>query len=443
MTEVRSIDIDAAELVRNLSRMDELRRTARPVDDEDAGRPLAQKSLRALWSTSKSLSTDLPSVILGSENAISDLLPRILALPGVVTPITSLMKVWLIDDFRLSTPYNQKTLSNVATLGFIGLIVAELKATIGPDADLRLMGMDGVRRTLAFVCAQAVMKGWRHESMATIVQRWVEASTLTANEISVETLVPIANICGFLQALSEFGDVEAPVSESLAHLVQSWVDAQHSELQPDLLVRSLPAYARSLSRIGGREQRYDAVMEMLAQSKSFAKPNHPLEHGFLLSLIEPGSFDFFELARRADSNGWAVAAAYCACAAILGKEATLAKFSGFGWSVINDGIDAGIDSPMDISISELRVLHNARRGAPIAFRTRSPFLVDVELAPRVVGSFGNVARRKSMSRKVEEDSDMAERDELLRERFITALRALEDAYGLLEGRRPRTDRKRK
>ncbi|WP_418320468.1 hypothetical protein [Piscinibacter sakaiensis] len=441
MKEFRGIDIDARELVRNLGRFGELRTLARPIEREDIGRPLAQNAVRALWSVGDGLSPDLPSVLLSSEPVLADLLPRMLALPGVVTPITSLMKAWQIEDFRDCTEYGERPLSRAAVLGFVGLIVGELKATIGPDADFRLMGMDSVRRTMSFACAQAVMKGWRHESLAIIVERWLEASVLTANDVDVASLIPVADVGGFLQALSDLGESQDASPQALGDSVQSWVDARNNLNQRDLLKPALSQYARSLSGVTSREQRYDLIMEALDRMRSSAETPHSLERGFLISLIEPGSFDFLELATRADKSGGAVATAYCAFAAILGKEATLSKFGGFGWNVMNHGFRVGVEMPMDISIAELRILHNMRRDAPIAFRTRSPSLVDVEIAPMVTGSFGNSSRRKTSSQKVEEESDNAERDEALRERLATALRAVEEAYSIIAGRKPRHDRK--
>lgn len=440
MKEFRSIDIDAGELVRSLGRLAELRVHARLVEGKDIGRPLSQNEVRAVWSNSKGLNANLPSVLLSTESVLANFLPRMLALPGVVTPVTSLMRAWLIEDFRSSNIYGERPLSNVAALGFVGLIMGELKTTVGSDTDLRLMGMDSVRRTLSFVCAQAVIKGWRNKSLAIIVGRWLEASALTANEANVAAQVQIANVCGFLQVLSDLGEDEEFSPQTLAHRIQSWVEEQNGLNQGDLLQCSPPQVAHALMGVSSREKRYDAIMEVLNQSKS-AGGLSPLEHGFLISLIEPGSFEFLEMAKRADPSSGSVATAYCVCAAILGKEATLSKFSGFGWTVLNHALRFGVDMAMDISIAELRILHNTRRSAPILFRTRSPWLVDVELAPMVTGSFGNVARRRASSQRAEEESGADQRDESLRESLATALRALEDAYDVLQRKKPRQNSK--
>lgn len=439
MKEFRSINIDAGELVRSLGRLGELRARARPIEGEELGRSLSQNEVRAVWSSSRGLYADLPSILLGSESALANFLPRMLALPGAVTPVTSFMKVWLIEDFKDSNVFGEKPLSNVAALGFVGLIIGELITTIGSDADLRFMGIDGVRRTLSFVCAQAVIRGWRNKSLATLVERWLEASALTANEVNTPVLIQIANMCGFLQALSDLGELEDSAPQALAYQVQYWVEGQKDLNQRDLLRRSLPQVAHALTGVSSREKRYDVVMEVLAQSSSDEMRN-PLEQGFLISLIEPGSLEFLELAKRADPSG-SVAIAYCACAAILGKEATLRTFNGFGWTVLNQGLRFDADMPMDISIAELRILHSARRNAPILFRTRSPWLVDVELAPMVTGSFGNVAKRRASSQRAEEESGAAEREELLRENLVTAMRALENAYGVIQSKKPGQDSK--
>lgn len=440
MKEFRSIDIDARELVRSLGRLKELRSLAHPIEYMDIGRPLSQSEVRAVWSNSPGLTADLPSILLGTEEVLANFLPRVLALPGVVTPITSLMKVWQVEDFSNSKVYGEKPLSNVAALGFVGLIMGELNTTIGSDADFHLMGMDGIRRTLSFVCAQAVIKGWQNEFLATIVRRWLEASELTANEVNISALIQIANICGFLQALSDQGESEDYSSQTLAQQIQSWVEAQHGLSQRDLLQGSITQIAHALKGMASREKRYDLIVDVIKHSSSTGSLS-PLEHGFLISLIEPGSFEFLEMAKRANPSNGAVAAAYCVCAVILGREAALSKFSGFGWIILNQALRFGTDMTMDISIAELRIFHNTRRNEPILFRTRSPWLVDVELAPMVIGSFGNVVRRRASSQRAEEELGTVQRDESLRDSLAIALRALEDAYKVLDGKKPRQNSK--
>jgi hypothetical protein len=115
----------------------------------------------------------------------------------------------------------------------------------------------------------------------------------------------------------------------------------------------------------------------------------------------------------------------------MGKTSALRQFNGFGLSVLTHDLQLDTEGRSDISISELRILNDARRPVPILFRTRSPWLIDVELAPMLTGSFGNIARRRASAQKVEEKTTSSERDELLRQTIENALMSLENAYGML------------
>lgn len=437
MKKFHSVNIDAGELIRNLGRLGDLRSQAHPIELTNFGRSLSQKEVRVIWEDRRELGNDLPSIVLTSEVNLSQILPRLLALPSAVTPVTSLMKTWLIEDFRYHNRLGSTPLSDAAAAGFIGLTIGELLTTIGSDADLRVMGMDSVRRTLSFACAKAVEKGWRNEALATLAERWSEASILTSNEVNNLTIHYITYISEFLSAISDRGYLEDSISESLAYQVQSWVEKRNDSNQPDILSHSLVQVAVSLAGVRSREKRYDIIIEVLEQISSH-KMRNPLKEGFLISLIEPGSYEFLELAKRADRTG-SVAIAYCVCAAILEKDSALRKFNGFGRNILNQGLGTGIDMPFDISIAELRILHDGRRSTPISFRTRSPWLIDVELLPMVSGSFGNLSKLKSTSQKPHEAAETAAREELISENVMTAMRALEEAHRVLQGKRPSQD----
>ncbi|WP_122425035.1 hypothetical protein [Pseudomonas viridiflava] len=437
MKKFRFVNVDAGELVRGLGRMGDLRAKARAINIADFGRPLSMNDVRVIWEESSGPNADLPSILVASEDVLGNLLPRMLALPSAVVPVTSFMNTWAIEDFAEREVFDKKPLSNVAALGFVGLIIGELLTVTGSNADLRLMGMDGVRRTLSFVCAQAVLRGGYGASLVTIVDRWLEASALTANEVNHSALAQILYLCEFLQNLSARGNFDGAASENLAHQIQLWIERYDDPNARDLLQRSLPQVVLELRGISSREKRYDLVMEELQRS-AFGKSVNPLKQGFLISLIDPGSFEFLELAKQASPDG-SVATAYFVCAVILGKESALRNFNGFGWTVFNHGLQFNTEMPMDISIVELRILHDGRRSSPIPFRTRSPWLIDVELAPMVIGSFGNLAKRKASSHRAQEASDAVEREEVIRNNLMTAMRALEDAYGVIQGRRPRQD----
>ncbi|CAB3714282.1 hypothetical protein LMG3441_03321 [Achromobacter kerstersii] len=393
--------------------------------------------VRVVWTRNKGGSADTPAILIGPEAVLTKFLPKMLAFPGGISPITSVMRTWFTEDFDKAGALIERPLGTMAAFGFVGLIMGELLMTGGGDTDLRFVGGDGVRRTLSFVCAQALMRGWPSEFIADILGRWLEASVLTANEVDVEARVHIARMCGFLQSVSDLEDRKGATERFLAEQIQAWAESQVSSSQRDFLQRSLPQVVQSLNGIQSREKRFDIIMEALKRSDG--ETRNPLEQGFLISLIEPGSFEFLELSKKYDDKGGAVSVAYCAFTVMFGKEVALRQFNGFGLAVLNNSLQLNGDENSDISISELRILHDIRRADPIVFRTRSPWLVDVELAPMVSGSFGNVIKRRAAAQRSEQRSDAAEREELLRENLGTALRALESAYGLIEVRRSKPD----
>ncbi|MDQ0706983.1 hypothetical protein QF043_005775 [Pseudomonas sp. W3I7] len=435
MKKFRNVNVEAGELVRILSRPGELKATSYPIKISELGDPLSHNQIRILWVDDYSLNNDAPSIIVASSDNISTLLPRLLALPSAVTPITSAMKAWAIEDFGCGNPYEFKPLDTAKALGFVGLIIGELTSLISSEADLRTMGMDSVRRTFSFVCAQAIVRGWQGKSLAILAERWLEASVLTENEVNISTVTNIVSLSDFLWTLSDSLEIKDASSETLGHQIQVWLEGQTDWGQRDLLKRPIPQITRELRGVSSREKRYDIIMDALGSSD---KARSPLEHGFLISLIEPGSFEFLDLARSMDPAGLVVTA-YCAFAVMLGRESALRNFNGFGWTVLNQGLQLNVEITADISVAELRILFDRRRNAPLPFRTRSPWLIDVELAPMIVGCFANVAKRKASSQRTQETSEAAEREEALRGSLMVAMRALEEAYGIVEGQRFRHD----
>ncbi|VVM43636.1 hypothetical protein [Pseudomonas fluorescens] len=435
MKRFRNVNVEAGDLVRALSRPRELKDTSYLIRDFELGAPLAPNQVRILWVDDYNINNDVPSIIVTSRENISSLLPRLLALPSAVTPVTSAMKAWAVEDFGCENPYEFKQLDATRALGFVGLIIGELTSLISSEADLRTMGMDSVRRTLSFVCAQAIIRGWQGKSLSGLAERWLEASEITENEVNFTTVTNILSLSDFLRTLSDSSEGKEASSEILGHQIQAWLERQIDWGQRDLLQRTIPQITRELRAVSSREKRYDIVMDALGSSND--KSRSPLELGFLISLIELGSFEFLDLARSMDSSGLVVAA-YCAFAVMLGRESALRNFNGFGWTVLNQGLQLNSEVTSDISIGELRILLDRRRSAPLPFRTRSPWLIDVELAPMIVGSFANVAKRKASSQRTQETSEAIEREEALRGSLMIAMRALEEACGIVEGQRLRS-----
>lgn len=428
MKEFEVLDIDAKDLIRGLSRLDKARAKARFADAREIGFALSNDSVRVLWSADRQQQAKLPAMLIGTESMFANLLPKMLALPGALAPITSFMKAWSVDDVNGVDVFSEEPLTDLGSRGFIGLIVGELMATAGPDIDLGLMGMDSVRRTLSFVCAQAMMKGRRDKPLASLVERWIEASALTSNEVKIQLCGVVADLCEFFRSLLLFTDGPYISTRSLALSIDVWTDKRRTG-QEDFLRTPLSEIVDRLERSKSRENRFDIVMEALTNS-----PN-PLAYGFLISLIEPGSMEFLDLAKHADRQGF-VAIAYCLCVAILGEDLILRSFNGFGLAILRQGLRPNVDMPADISIVELRIFHDSRRSAPMRFRTRSPWLIDVELAPMISGSFGNVAKRRTSTHSNDAEAQTSARVDRVREGLMTAMRALEKAYGIIDEAQP-------
>lgn len=436
MKTFRSVDVESSELLRILSRPLELKTKLHPLTNFELGEYLPPSKFRVLWEDDNDLQSDAPPIVIGNNFEINSVLPRLLALPNAVMPVTSAVKFWNIEDFRHGNPYHFKTLEKTAALGFVGLIIGELTSLINSEDELRTMGMDSVRRTLSFVCAQSIIRGWTGKSLGDIADRWLEASFLTENESNPAAINNIVTVSEFLCTLTDDATFESISPEILGERIQLWLEAQKNWNQRDFLKRSIPQITRELKSVGSREKRYDLIMDALNSSANGERS--PLEQGFLISLIEPGSFEFVNLARSMDPVGL-VMTAYSAFVVMLGKESALKNFNGFGWTVLRQAFHQKPDMTSDISMEELRILFNKRRSTPLPFRTRSPWMIDVEIAPMVVGCFANVAKRKASSQRAQEASEAVERQELLRGKLITAMRALEDVYGFVEGERLRPD----
>lgn len=428
MKEFEFLDIEAKDFIRGVSRLDKMRVKACLADALDIGFSLSNENVRVLWSADHQKQAKLPAILIAAESTFANVLPKMLALPGALSPITSFMKAWSVEDVKDVDVFSKEPLTELGSRGFIGLMVGELMATAGPDVDLGLMGMDSVRRTLSFVCAQAMTKGWRKKPLTSLVERWIEASALTSNDAKIELQGVIGDLCEFLRSLLLFTDSSDISTRSLALNIDVWIE-KWSTGQEDFLRIPLSKVVDHLERAKSREDRFDIVMGSLTNSLN------PLAHGFLISLIEPGSMEFLELAKRADRRG-EVAIAYCLCIAILGKDLMLREFNGFGLAVLQHGLRPDVDMSTDISIAELRIFYDSRRSAPIRFRTRSPWLIDVELAPMISGSFGNVAKRRASRNSNDSEAQTSARVDRAREGLMTAMRALEKAYGLIDEAQP-------
>jgi len=428
---LKFVNISYKDFFRSMGRLDELYQKARLSTLDDLRMPLREGEMYVAWRADTAVAPLTPALIIGSERDLADLVPRMLAVPGAPIPATSNTKTWYSSDLQSILRVQHSGLAPVAELGFVGLMMFEITSS-QEGSDLRAVGIDSVRQTLSFVCARATNFGWHDVALATITQRWLEANTLLKNQIDPSFAVGIAGMCAFVQSLRMHGERDIS-PQDLGKYIQSWVRLEQ-EHQLDLLSDPLVEIVRGTTNAKSRERRFDIVTGAL-DSISMSGNLNPILGGFLISLIEPGSFDFDGLARRYDSRGRLVSAAYFMCTSILGSSETLRKYSGFGITVLNQGLRPAQDAFSDMGFAELRVLHS-HKFEPIRYRTRSGTAVDVELAPMVVGAFRTTPQGSSVSPQRDEAAHRQRREQLVKRRLQTAVRALEEAYSALSPEDP-------
>ncbi|CUJ53590.1 hypothetical protein [Achromobacter xylosoxidans] len=434
MKSLRYRDFSEIDFIRALSKEQRLPLQAQTTSLHDLAHDLRADRVRAVWEE-YTPTTGLPTFLIANQETLKSTLERLVALPGGISPLTSIVRAWDIDDLGLMGT-SLDVITPVLASAFVGLIHGELLRAIGKEADFRHMGLDIVRRTLSFTCAQATAKGYPEIALATVASRWLEVSQLTGNSRVTSTALATANLCAFASTACNVKE-SPPSTYELAQLIQSWLNinstrSQRALLPSDSLLEQVAFFASDSSR-EARAEAIDAALSKIVERRGSA-----LELGFLISLIDPGSFEFFDYASRYDNGDGSVALAYSMFAGILGGPATLGKFRGFGMNVYVNGLGQNSTFDNDIALAEIRILNDALRRSSIDFRTRSPSTIDVELMPGVSGSFFNGMRRKQGH--VPQQAIQLE-VESLRKRLAYVKQALDAAYAVLDDADTRLEKK--
>jgi hypothetical protein len=246
------------------------------------------------------------------------------------------------------------------------------------------------------------------EESERLLRAWLDTVTMTHNEVDVAFLTTITGLNAFAQKvllLSSFDGTPAALG--------AMIDGETSP-RTDLFELSnskggLSSLAYEVKPMT-RENRLTVIEKIIADirgSRSREIPdrfNADLISGYLLSLIDPGSIDYIDVALSLDGSRGYVAAAYSMCAGLMGGDKFLWKYDGFGLTVVSSDrwkTDSVLGSSPDLSLDELRVLKNRVSATGFDFRTRNPALVEVELVPDVTGCFQNGARRESSPPRID------------------------------------------
>lgn len=414
MTSYQAIDLPEKDLIRSMGRLEELLKKARAVDELEITHDLRDDSLRIVWDSSTP-GLAAPRAIIGRRQTLDSLLPRLLSQPGAFEPVTSVTRTWEIADLQQMTS-GKRTLQSFFAAGIIGLMIGEIQITGGGSVDIRRCGLDLCRRTLTFTLGSAYALGASEETLPELVHRWFEVSDLAGSERNFETGRLVGELFGFLIAVADHGTKSWDLSpHELGSFLGQWHKAVDSRDQPDLLTADITDTSSDLIRLS-REARYGAIVQLLEAGKSGGRQLGPLERGFLVSLIDPGSFDFFDLASMHDDEVGSTVLAYALCAGILGGRSTVARFNGFGAHVLLKGLAVADQLNVDISLHELRIARRVAADKLMEFRTRNASAIDVEIFPRVVASFVYGSKRTSSTttQPSMSDSDVAHVDEALR-----------------------------
>jgi len=430
MTSYQAIDVPERDLIRSMGRLDELLKKARAVDELEIAHGLREDGLRIIWDPLTSgLAT--PRAIIGRRQTLDSLLPRLLSQPGAFEPVTSVIRTWELADLQQMVR-GTRTLESFFAAGIIGLMIGEIQITGGGGVDIRRCGLDLCRRTLTFTLGSACALGVSEEALPELIHRWFEVSDLAGSARNFETGRLVGELFGFLMAVADHGSKSWDLSpQELGSFVGQWCRTVDSRHQADLLTADISDVSSDLLRLS-REARYGAIMQLLEAGKAGGRQQSPLERGYLVSLIDPGSFDFFDLAAMHDDEMGSTVLAYALCAGILGGRTTAARFNGFGAHVLLKGLAVAEQLNVDISLHELRISRRVAADKSMDFRTRNASAIDVEIFPRVVASFvyGSVKRTGSTIRQPNlSASDVAHVDEALRalEFAVTALNDLKGA----------------
>lgn len=357
----------------------------------------------------------LPMAVVGDEQTLIGVMPKIMSFPGAIRPLSSVSKFWGIRATKLALQRIHRPPSPGIAAGLVGLIFSEIFIRRSSPTDFRKIGLGTVSRTFSFVCAQLVLAGSTIEEFPLLSELWSESSISMQNTVDRRLIEAILFYSKFANTLydSGFGFDGSPAALRDA-LESQQRSTQTSSIQTDFLDFSRFDVVDQL-RGASREVRFAIVEKILKATQS--RNNRDVDYsvdlycGYLISLLDPGSLDFLEMALAADHGRGSVACAYALCAGLLGKENFLWKYDGFGLQIYTNLLSrfsdvASVQS--DISIQELQILQKSFREDGINFRTRVPNSVEVEVLPGVVASFSNGFRREPLrtNNSLQRDSEV-------------------------------------
>jgi len=329
----------------------------------------------------------VPYALAAEPDVLKRVLPKLMALPSLAAPVTSLFRAWTIDDIHALSRRRPPEPGHARLEAFVGLMIGELITRIGPQLDLKALSSSSARRTLAYVLASLQIAGAGVQETAVAVNNWTRAAELTQTQISSELIQTLARLSSFAQAL--------PSTPRLSHyqIAASMRDWESEQRDGDLyfgrLLEQVISAVGSLKDVS-REQRFDVLMALIQTvQRSGIQRTGSLQMmvGYLLSLIEPGSLDFLPLSYEMEDvmSAPGIACAYAMCAGLISGKEFLMRGAGLGVHIALSGLLQ--PRAPDISYQELQILGRSTAVSELPLRTSVPSLLEVELIPEISAAF--------------------------------------------------------
>jgi hypothetical protein len=351
-------------------------------------------------------------ILISDQSTIESTLPKLISIPGSIAPVTAYCKVW---EKNAATKYynREKRNSNESTLaGLTGLLTAEIYLKYGLDIDLHRVGLSTANRMFSFSCAKMLFAGCSEMENFKLLEAWYEASYLTQNQLDIKLYSVISYLSNFIRFVSLDNDYDNN-SSSIGQAITDWGYGSgdlFDSLPFGINIHEISISLRSLTREEKLNRIENAIKSVRKNSSVDDNLLRDLITGYLISLIDPGSMDFIEMALNLDDKRGYIALTYSMFAGILAGEKFLLKNEGFGKNIFNVNLNQAnqLDkSTPDISLEELRLLKNKIKENGFEFRTKTPSIVEVELIPNITGSFINGYRKESSNQNTEKDNSTA------------------------------------
>jgi hypothetical protein len=354
-------------------------------------------ALLVLWNKDYGGEFVLPSCIVCDDEEIFDFIAWISTYFRHLRPFTSQCRV--IDRSEASKFFDDDTNPNFPLRGAaMALIIAEVIAhTIG-RRDFKKISYTGCAGTLSFAIAQLAANkqcfvGDKGDFTNQLVSAWNVTREIGGREsvrLSPEIIVSIWRI--LISAIRASNFEKKFEDSSITRVVAkayNGIDVRLSDFE-DVGQAKVVVQSAWNSLDGPREKRVTAIREALQAlrpSNESERRSFPCIAGFLVSRVDPGSLEHFEILfaigeDMPESFMW-----YAVFAGLFKSNSVGDYMDGLGW-LLQRQIDAvGTSSgrpSADIGVRELIVLSRGSELQKPTFRTKNPTTIEVELLPFVV-----------------------------------------------------------